>query len=138
MRRALSGTVESTPMKTCPSSLRLTSWLTIVALLTMLWSGTVSAVATEATSLTPWGEICSVNAQRSDGGTTGSGHSKDGVHVHCAFCCKHSAAHFLPVRFDVAPATAAATSLPQVNRNDLAIVSEAWLQRPSRGPPTIR
>ncbi|WP_197034919.1 DUF2946 family protein [Herbaspirillum sp. RV1423] len=124
-------------MKTYQSSLRLMSWITIAALLTMLWSGTATAVVPDTTSQTPWGEICSVNAKGIDAGTSGAGHSKDSLHVHCAFCCKQNAMYVLPTRFDIVLAAPAGWALPAANRKAIPILSEAWLTLPSRGPPAI-
>jgi len=127
--------VESAPMKTYPSSLRLMSWITIAALLTMLWSGTVSAVTVDATSLTPWGDICSVNG--ADAGTSGADHHQNGLHVHCAFCCKQSAAYILPSRFDLLLAVPAEGALPVEQKKTAITPSAAWPTLPPRGPPAI-
>lgn len=124
-------------MKTRPSFSRLISWLTIAALLTMLWSGTVSAVASDAASQTHWGEICSANAKRIDAGPSGGEHGKNSQHVHCAFCGKQNAMHVLPTRFNVALAIAAARVFSAINGKTTPIPSEAWITLPPRGPPAI-
>lgn len=132
-RKDPSAALESAAMKMSASAQRFTSWITIAAILALLWSGMAHAQPGGNARDLAWNDICSTAADQGPGSPQKSGAD---AHVgHCMFCSKQDMAHALPARFDhllplpspVARASAAAAPAMAASR--------IWLPPHSRGPP---
>lgn len=121
--------VESAAMQMSRPLLRLTAWITVAAILALLWSGIAHARDVRAA---PWDDICSAV-----GGKTGDSQKTDAHVRHCAFCSKQDMAHALPSCFDQPlPALRHPSAAPAVPGSHPAS-HVAWLTPHPRGPPSL-
>lgn len=121
-------------MKFPARQLRLIAWITLAAILAMLWSGMAHARINPAQLA--WGEICSAERAAVQTGKSDPDQDRHDAHVqHCAFCAKQDIAHVLPSRFDYP--LPAWVRVPMVRIGDVrvhAAIAPGLIPHP-RGPP---
>ncbi|MBN9357562.1 DUF2946 domain-containing protein [Herbaspirillum huttiense] len=124
-------------MKTRLPRMRMIAWLTIAALLAMMWSGVVQARIGTKLALA-WNDICSVSDDPATTSGGASGKTGNVAHAgHCMFCAKQDLAHALPSRLDLSQPPlriSLAVELVQGARR----THTAWATAAPRGPPGTR
>lgn len=127
-------TVESAPMQIPLPRARLIAWITMAALLVMMWSAMSQARLGARVDL-PWTDICSVSEDLAAKPGAASGKSESGLHAgHCVFCGKHDLVHLLPARFELPqPLFMAPPHLTPESQQPRRL--SAWLTTAPRGPP---
>lgn len=123
-------------MKTRIPRIRMIAWLTIAALLAMMWSGMVQARIGAKPAL-PWNDICSVadDLAATSGATDKTEHA---AHAgHCMFCAKQDLAYALPTRLNL-PQPLLRISLAPVLVQGPRRTHTAWVTAAPRGPPGAR
>ncbi|OWY35600.1 DUF2946 family protein [Herbaspirillum aquaticum] len=124
-------------MKTRLPRLRMIAWLTIAALLAMMWSAVVQARIATRLAL-PWNELCSVADDPAATSGRITGKTEHAAHAgHCMFCAKQDLAHVLPARLDL-PQPLLRRSLAPAPVQERRRAHTAWVSAAPRGPPGTR